>query len=87
MSYGAADALPLPGASTAAMKVLREQRQPHQLTLTLEAPGGSTQKLLVHSNDSKAHISADGAMIRDSSLIVKFSGASGYQQQTVTLRW
>ena len=87
MPYGAAGALPLPGASTAAMKVLRQETQPHQLTLTLEAPGGSTQRLFLQSNDSKAQISADGATIRGSSLIVEFPVASGYQKQTVTLRW
>jgi glycogen debranching enzyme len=87
MLYEAPGALPPPGASTTAMKILDELRQPHQLTLILEAQGGSTQTLFLRSNDSNAHISADGAMVRESSLIVKFPNASGYQKQTVTLRW
>ena len=87
MPYGASGALPLPGASTAGMKVLEEQRQPRQLTLTLEAQGGSTQTLFVRNNDNKARISVDGATIGESSLIVKFPSGSGYQKQTVTLRW
>jgi hypothetical protein len=87
MPYGADGALPLPGASTATMKVLREQWQPRQLTLTLEAQGGSTQRLFLRSNDNRVRITADGATISESLLIVKFPTASGYQQQTVTLHW
>lgn len=87
MSFGATDALPLPGAPTEAMKVLEEQRQPHQLTLTLEAQGGSTQKLFFRSNDPGLHVTTDGATLSESSLMVKFPIASGYQKQTVTLHW
>jgi len=77
----------LPGASTALMKVLEEQRQPHQLTLALEAQGGSIQKLFLRVNSRKAHVTADGATINGTLLIVKFPTAIGYQKQTVTLHW
>lgn len=87
IAYGAADTLPLPGAQTELMKVLEENQQPHQLTLALEAQGGSTQKLFLRINSKKAHVTADGAMITGTSLIVKFPTTSGYQKQTVTLHW
>lgn len=87
MPFDAADTLPLPGASTESMKVLEEQRQPRQLTLALEAQGGSIQKLFLRVNSRKAHVTADGATINGTLLIVKFPTAIGYQKQTVTLHW
>jgi glycogen debranching enzyme len=87
MAYDAEDALPLPGASTKAMKVLDEQRQPHQLTLTVEAQGGTTQELFVRSNDHALQITTEGGTIRGSSLFIKFPKGDGYQQLTCTLHW
>ena len=69
------------------MKVLEQQWQPHQLALALEAQGGSTQKLFLRINSRNAHVTADGATITGTSLIVKFPTGSGYQKQTVTLHW
>ena len=87
LTYSANDALPVPGASTEAMKVLDEQSQPHQLTLTLEAQGGTTQELFLRSNNHALHITAEGATIRGSSLLIKFPKGDGYQQLTCTLHW
>ncbi len=87
LPYGAEDALPFPGSSTEAMKVLEEQRQPHQLTLTVEAQGGTTQKLFLRFNNQALHVTAEGATIRGSSLFIKFPKGDGYQQFTCTLRW
>jgi hypothetical protein len=87
LTYSANDALPVPGASTEAMKVLDEQSQPHQLTLTLEVQGGTTQELFLRSNNHALHITAEGATIRGSSLLIKFPKGDGYQQLTCTLHW
>jgi hypothetical protein len=87
LPYSAENALPIPGASTEAMKVLDEQRQPHQLTLTVEAQGGTTQELFLRSNNHALHITAEGATIRDSSLFINFPKGNGYQQLTCTLHW
>ena len=87
MAYGADGALPLPGSATAAMKVLREERQPHQIVLALEAQGGSTQELYVRRDEQKLRVAVQGATLRGSVLTVEFPKGSGYQQTTVTLRW
>jgi glycogen debranching enzyme len=87
MAYGADAALPLPGSATAAMKVLGEDRQPHQIVLTLEAQGGTTQELYVRRNEEKLRIAVQGATLRGSALTVKLPEGSGYQQTTVTLKW
>jgi len=87
LPYGADGALPLPGAATESMKILNEQSQPRQLTLTLEARAGATEDLYFRSNNSKLHVIADGAILRASSMAVHFPSGSGYKQATVTLRW
>jgi glycogen debranching enzyme len=87
MAYGADGALPLPGSATEAMKVLGEEQKPHQLELTLEAQGGSTQELYVRSNGEKLRVTADGAVLRGTTLSVKFPEGSGYKRTTVTLHW
>jgi hypothetical protein len=87
LPYGADGALPLPGSATQAMKVLGEEQKPHQIVLTLEAQGGSTQELYVRSNEEKLRVGAEGATLRETTLSVKFPEGSGYQRTTVTLRW
>jgi glycogen debranching enzyme len=87
LPYGADTALPLPGASTGAMKVLNEESRPHQLTLTLEAQAGTTQQLFLRTNSSKLTLTAEGATIRESTLMVNFPPGNGYQQTNVTLHW
>ena len=87
LPYNAEEALPLPGASTGSMKVLDEQRQSRQLTLTVEAQGGTTQKLFLRTNDHALHVTAEGASIRESSLLMKFPQGDGYQQLTCILHW
>jgi hypothetical protein len=82
-----ADALPLPGSATEAMKVLREERQPHQIVLTLEAQGGTVHELNVRRNAEKLHVTAQGATLHGSALTVKFPEGTGYQHATVTLQW
>ncbi len=87
MNYGADGALPLPGARTSEIKVLEQHYDAHALTLLLAAQGGSTQTLLLRVNEPKAKVTADGGEIATGQLRVRFPAGSGYQQQTVTLRW
>jgi hypothetical protein len=87
MPYGADGALPLPGSATQAMKVLGEEQKPHQIVLTLEAQGGSTEEFYVQNNGEKLRVVAEGATLRGTALSVKFPEGSGYQRTTVTLRW
>jgi hypothetical protein len=87
MPYGADGALPLPGSATKTMKVLDEEQKAHQIVLTLEAQGGSTQEFYVRSNGDKLRVVAEGATLRETALSVKFPEGSGYQRTTVTLRW
>jgi hypothetical protein len=87
--YGADDALPLPGALTQGIKVLEEQQGQRSLTLALEAPGGSTQIMVLQANDPHLHLDVTGASLRldATRLVVKFPTGEGYQKQTVVLRW
>jgi hypothetical protein len=87
LPYGADTALPLPGSSTGAMKVLNEESRPHQLIVTLEAQAGTTQQLFLRTNGSKLNLTVEGATIRESTLMVNFPPGNGYQQTNVTLRW
>ena len=58
MDYGANGALPLPGARTAMMKVLRQEAGPRSLTLLLEAQSGQ------HADAISAPAGAAGACDR-----------------------
>jgi hypothetical protein len=69
------------------MKVLGEEQKPHQIVLTLEAQGGSTEEFYVQNNGEKLRVVAEGATLRGTALSVKFPEGSGYQRTTVTLRW
>lgn len=88
MDYGASDALPLPGARTAMMKVLQQAEGVHSLTVLLEAQGGSTQTLFLRQRDRHARLNVEGGAITpDGKLTVRFPAAEGYARQQVTLRW
>jgi glycogen debranching enzyme len=80
-------ALPSPGSTTAGMKILREDRQPRQLTLVAEAPGGTTQEMFFRSNDAGLHVEVKGATLRGTRLEVVIPAGAGVRQQTVTLSW
>jgi glycogen debranching enzyme len=88
MDYGADGALPLPGARTLMMKVLRQEGAPHSLTLLLEAQGGSTQQLFLRQRGRRVRVNVDGGTITsDRKLEVRFPVGDGYVRQQVTLRW
>jgi glycogen debranching enzyme len=81
--------LPLPGARTAQLKVLAESAEARSLRLELEGMGGTEATLKVRRNEGKLKVTAEGASLdaAGDSLVVRFAAGSGYQQQTVTLRW
>ena len=90
--------LPLPGASTAQIKVLGESYEGRSLTLQLEAEGGSSYDLPLRVNAAPAKtespISVNGATEmangedgRLRQLHVVFPAGSGYQQTTVRVSW
>jgi hypothetical protein len=88
MDYGANAALPLPGARTAMMKVLRQEAGPRSLTLLLEAQGASTQTLFLRQRDRRARLSVEGgAVTPEGKLEVHFPAGEGYTQKQVALRW
>jgi hypothetical protein len=93
VEVGIQAALPLPGASTAQMKVLGESYEGRSLTLQLEAMGGSTYDLLMRLNGSFAP-RVDGAVAAAASgahglptLHVLFPAGEGYQRATVRVTW
>jgi hypothetical protein len=88
MDYGADTALPLPGARTAMLKVLRQEEGPRSLTLLLEAQGNSTQTLFLRQRERRGRLSAEGGTVTpEGRLAVHFPAGDGYMRQQVTLRW
>jgi hypothetical protein len=88
MDYGADAALPLPGARTAMMKVLRQEAGPRSLTLLLEAQSNSTQTLFLRQRDRRARLNVEGGTVTsEGKLEVHFPAGEGYVRQQVTLRW
>jgi glycogen debranching enzyme len=80
--------LPLPGSSTAQMKVLRESREERALTLELEGMAGSTATLRLRKNQPKLDIHMKGgAMVGPDTLQVKFADGEGYQRAKLILSW
>jgi hypothetical protein len=88
MDYGADAALPLPGARTAMLKMLRQEAAPRSLTLLLEAQGNSTQTLLLRQRERRTHLHVEGGTVTpEGKLEVRFPAGAGYIRQQVTLRW
>ncbi len=88
MDYGADGALPLPGARTAMLKVLRQDVGSRSLTLLLEAKGGSTQTLFLRQGERRGRVNvAGGTITADGKLEIRFPAGDGYVRQQVTLRW
>ena len=92
MDLTADTALPLPGAAPAEMNVLDQAATAHQLTLTLEAQGGSTQTLFIRTNLPKIHLTVDGGRLSDAedalkTLAIPMQAGAGYQKKVVTVHW
>ncbi|HVW76463.1 MAG TPA: hypothetical protein VHB45_02540, partial [Alloacidobacterium sp.] len=86
--------LPLPGSFTTQLKVLRQSASAHELSLELEAQGGSVYDLPLRENGVRSPIHAEGASVGNGSdakgmrtLHVVFPAGERYQRQTVRLTW
>jgi hypothetical protein len=85
VEIGIPHGLPEAGSPTRRLKIVDEQLAANHLTLTMEAPGGSTYELPVRINRSGLRLS--GAEVLDGKVRVQFPPGESYQRQTVTLRW
>ena len=89
--------LPLQGARTAQMKVLKETRDSHSLKLELEAAAGSIVELYVRRNGPKLNLHVDGGTLIAAKgageqsdidhVTVKFPEGTGYEQRVLVLSW
>jgi hypothetical protein len=87
--------LPLPGSSTAQLKVLSQNTDAHSLTLELEGQGGSAYDLPMRVNGVRLAVRASGATVYQApvgtlaleKLHVIFPAGTGYQRQTVHVTW
>ncbi len=96
VEVGIGDQVAMPGQRTQQMKVLRETVTGRSVMLELEAPGGTTGELQVRRNAASVTVKAEGAQLGPGQgsagkglerLVVAFPQGTGYQGQTVTLRW
>jgi hypothetical protein len=88
MDYGADAALPLPGARTAMLKVLRQEEGQRSLTLLFEAQSNSTQTLFLRQRERRDRLHVEGGTVTaNGKLAVHFPNGNGYVRQQVTLRW
>ena len=94
---GVQQSLPLFGAVTQQMKVLREEYAEHSLKLALAAPGGTTQTMDIRVNAIHGGLAANGGMLQmrgampDNAAVgtlrIDFPPGAGYVEQDVTLTW
>lgn len=80
--------LPLPGAQTAQMKVLRETQEGRSLRLELEAMAGTSAELRLRRNGGGLKLRAEGGtIIADERVRVSFPSGEGYRRQALILSW
>ncbi|RXH54348.1 amylo-alpha-1,6-glucosidase [Granulicella sibirica] len=79
--------LPFEGDRSTALHVLHQAEGPNDLSLSLEAPAGSTQTLLVLKNRASAKLRVEGGELNGDTLTVRFPAGSGYSLQETELRW
>jgi hypothetical protein len=79
--------LPLRGARTAQMKVLREKIEGRSLRLELEGVAGTQTLLQARRNDDALTMKVEGAELVGDELRVSFGPGTGYVSQVVTLSW
>ena len=77
--------LPLPGARTAQLKVVGEQRTASRYEVVFEAPGGAEYDLPVRIN--QPNMQSKGAELAGSKVRIRFPAGEGYQQATVIFSW
>ena len=70
------------------MKVLDETRFGHTLTLKVEAPAGSSQRLRVRRNGPEARsLKVSGAELQGEDLLLTMPQGEGYRPATITVSW
>jgi hypothetical protein len=79
--------LPLPGARTAQVKVLRQIVEGRTLRLELEGVAGTSARFCVRRNAAGLKLAAENGTLDGDSLEVAFAAGDGYIARTVTLRW
>lgn len=84
--------LPAFGAATRQLKVLREGYGPHELVLSVSAPGGTVETVQVRKNEPAVNVIANGGTLTPSAsglskLEIQFPPSIGYVDKVVTLSW
>lgn len=85
VEVGLPHGLPEAGAQTQQLKVLDEQYAANSLTITVEAPGGSTHELPFRVNRSGLRLS--GAETDGHTLHIRFRSGTGRHQEVIHLTW
>ena len=85
VELGIPSELPLPGARTAQLKVVGEQRTANRYEVVFEAPGGAEYDLPVRIN--QPNMQSKGAELAGSKVRIRFPAGEGYQQATVIFSW
>ncbi len=75
-------ALPLPGATTAQLKVIDQGLSTNRYSVTLEGPGDTVRELQVRLN--RPGIKVSGAELTADRLRVRFPRGAGFQRQQIT---
>ncbi len=75
-----------PGERTQRIKLLEQSVSGRTMTLRVEAPGGTTRRLVLRRNGPKA-VRAEGAEVQGDALVITFPADEGWQTKQVTLRW
>jgi glycogen debranching enzyme len=78
------------GDRTSSLKVVSQRRGDHELTLLLEAPGGTKHHIQLRRNEPIAHsVTVEGGELRGDDISIRFDPSPGnqYQIATVKLHW
>src|SRR5271156_5114110 len=92
VEVGLSHALPEPGSTTQQMKVIDQQYSSGALTLTLSAPAGRRETLMLRVNDRAASPHVEGGQLGPGGsslrpLEVDFGAGQGYVEKTVKITW
>ena len=82
---GMPEGLPTPGSLTTQLKALDEEADAHGASFTFEALAGSSYDLPVRLN--RAHVTVEGAEMRNGNLHLQFPAGSGYEKKIVRFTW
>ncbi|MGB8536012.1 MAG: hypothetical protein WCD57_06340 [Acidobacteriaceae bacterium] len=93
VEIGLAHALPEAGSTTQQMKVLDQQYSGNAFTVTLSAPAGSRETLMLRVNDRRASPRVEGGQLGTAAgsslrpVEVDFGAGQGYVEQKVMITW